>query len=77
MVGKSFKTLTTARLLIRELRPDDQQAMQRIGAHPSMASVLASVTSPWAKDAIKTWIARSLFHGCPGFYVAVFCRRLV
>ena len=63
--------LITARLLIRELRPDDWQAMQRIGGHPSVAPMLATVTSPWAEDAVKTWIACSLFRGRLGFRAAV------
>ena len=55
--------LITARLLIRELRPDDWQAMQRIGGHPSVAPMLATVTSPSAEDKVKNWIAAVYFAG--------------
>ena len=63
--------LTTVGLLIRELLLDDWLAMQRIGGHPSVAPTLATVTSPWAEDEVKTWSVRSLFRGRPGFRAAI------
>lgn len=63
--------LTTVGLLIRELLLDDWQAMQRIGGHPSVAPTLATVTSPWAEDEVKTWSVRSLFRGRLGFWAAI------
>lgn len=72
MIDDCSFILTTVGLLIGEFLLDDWQAMQRIGGHPSVAPMLATVTSPWVEDEVKTWIVRSLFRGRP-----LFCRRLV
>jgi RimJ/RimL family protein N-acetyltransferase len=71
MIDDCSFILTTVGLLIRELLLDDWQAMQRIGGHPSVAPTLATVTSPWAEDEVKTWSVRSLFRGRPGFWAAI------
>ena len=46
--GENFE-LKTKRLLIRPLRLKDWPAVQRIGAHPSVALMLASTSTPWPK----------------------------
>ena len=71
MIDDCSFILTTVGLLIGEFLLDDWQAMQRIGGHPSVAPMLATVTSPWAEDEVKTWSVRSLFRGRPGFWAAI------
>ena len=36
-----------------------------------MTPTLATVTSPWVEDEVKTWSVRSLFRGRPGFRAAI------
>ena len=72
MIDDCSFILTTVGLLIGEFLLDDWQAMQRISRHTSVAPTLATVTSPWVEDEIKTWSVRSLFRRRPGFRVAIF-----
>lgn len=71
MIDDCSFILTTVDLLIRELLLDDWQAMQRISGHTSVAPTLATVTSPWVEDEVKTWSVRSLFCRRPGFRAAI------
>ena len=59
--------LKTNRLCLRPLRLDDLPSVQRIGRHPLVAPMLASIGTPWPKAAVQAWITARQYRGKPGF----------
>ena len=49
MAREDIFELQTKRLRLRPLRLEDWPAVQRIGAHPSVALMLVSTSTPWPK----------------------------
>ena len=63
--------MRTKRLRLRPLRLEDWPAVQRIGGHPSVAPMLASIRTPWPKAAVQAWITARQYRGTPGFCAAI------
>lgn len=61
----------TKRLRLRPLRLDDVPSVQRIGGHPLVAPMLASIDTPWPKAAVQAWITARQCRGKPGFCAAI------
>ena len=59
--------LKTNRLCLRPLRLDDLPSVQRIGRHPLVAPMLASIGTPWPKAAVQAWITARQYRGKLGF----------
>src|SRR5690606_23147511 len=65
--------IETARLVLAPLDPDrDGAALMRIGGDPRVASMLASVPSPWPEPDMRIWLARSQWRGHLGFRLGIF-----
>ena len=64
-VGENFLN-KTKRLRLRPLRLDDVPSVQRIGGHPLVAPMLASIDTPWPKAAVQAWITARQYRGKPG-----------
>jgi hypothetical protein len=45
------------------LRLDDVPSVQRIGGHPLVAPMLASIGTPWPKAAVQAWITARQYRG--------------
>jgi RimJ/RimL family protein N-acetyltransferase len=58
-------------LMSTPLRLDDVPSVQRIGGHPLVAPMLASVGTPWPKAAVQAWITARQYRGKPGFCAAI------
>ena len=58
-------------LRLRPLRLDDVPSVQRIGGHPLVAPMLASIDTPWPKAAVQAWITARQYRGKPGFCAAI------
>ena len=52
-------------------RLEDVTSVQRIGGHPLVAPMLASVGTPWPKAAVQAWITARQYRGKPGFCAAI------
>ncbi|KAF0675179.1 GNAT family N-acetyltransferase [Profundibacterium mesophilum] len=63
--------LETPRLRLRELRPGDWRAVQRIGSDPRVAPMTMSTAMPWLRADVERWIALSRYRGRPGFRAAI------
>ena len=71
MAREDIFELQTKRLRLRPLHLEDWPAVQRIGGHPSVAPMLASTRTPWAKAAVQAWITERRYRGTPGFCAAI------
>lgn len=61
----------TERLILRGIDPADWRDMQRLAGVPDVAPMLLSVTVPWPEEAVRRWIAASLYRGRPGFRAVI------
>ncbi|WP_164870807.1 GNAT family N-acetyltransferase [Mesobaculum littorinae] len=66
--------LETPRLTLRSLRLRDWRALQRLGADPRVAPMMASLRTPWPAAEVRDWIRAAPYRGRPGFRLAI-CRR--
>jgi len=58
-------------LILHPLSLDDVPPVQRIGGHPLVAPMLASIGTPWPKTAVQAWITKRQYRGKPGFSAAI------
>ena len=63
--------IKTNLLCLLPLRLEDVPSVQRIGGHPFVAPMLASVGTPWPKAAVQAWITARQYRGKPGFCAAI------
>ncbi|WP_056036187.1 GNAT family N-acetyltransferase [Loktanella sp. 3ANDIMAR09] len=66
--------ITTKRLILRRMTPQDIPALQRIGGDPRVAPNLFSVISPWPAEAVEHWIETSQFADRLGFRLGIALR---
>lgn len=61
----------TQNLFLRPLAEDDIAELQFIAANAQVAPYLMSVSIPWPKSAVRTWIKQGQPTGKPGFRLGV------
>ena len=71
MAVKENFLIKTNLLCLRPLRLDDLPSVQRIGGHPLMVQMLASIGTPWPKAAVQAWITARQYRGKSGFCAAI------
>ena len=70
MAVKENLLIKTNLLCLRPLRLDDLPSVQRIGGHPLMVQMLASIGTPWPKAAVQAWITARQYRRKSGFCAA-------
>lgn len=65
----------TDRLVIREVRPGDWPAVQRMGADPAVAGMLVPARGFWSEAEVRRWMLASRYRGRPGFRPVVTLRN--
>ena len=63
--------IQTERVRLRPLDTSDAQALAQLGGDIDVASMLASVPSPWPVDHCESWITASQYRGRLGFRLGV------
>ena len=70
-MGEGHFEVRTKRLLLCPLVLEDRPAIQRIGGHPSVALMLASIRTPLPKAAVQAWLTARTYRGTPRFCAAI------
>ena len=70
-MGEGHFEVRTKRLLLCPLVLEDRPAIHRIGGHPSVALMLASIRTPLPKAAVQAWLTARTYRGTPRFCAAI------